>query len=110
MSCLSLFAAAPGDPLSALSGPMLYFVIGLVFIVLAGMTMLLTVLRFFKRCPSNRVLVIFGRTGKGQARRTIHGGELRCSDRHCGYMRGQRGRHCRSSGGWPGSCAGGIAR
>src|SRR5258706_15908426 len=74
MSCLSLFAAAPGDPLSALSGPMLYFVIGLVFIVLAGMTMLLTVLRFFKRCPSNRVLVIFGRTGKGQASRTIHGG------------------------------------
>jgi flotillin len=28
----------------------------------------------FKRCPSNKVLVIFGRTGKGQSSRTIHGG------------------------------------
>jgi flotillin len=28
----------------------------------------------FKRCPSNRVLVIYGRTGQGQASQTIHGG------------------------------------
>jgi flotillin len=28
----------------------------------------------FKRCPSNRVLVIYGRTGKGQASKTVHGG------------------------------------
>src|SRR5690606_26936069 len=28
----------------------------------------------YKRCPSNRVLVIYGRTGKGAASRTIHGG------------------------------------
>lgn len=37
-------------------------------------TMLMILIRFYKRCPSNRVLVIFGRTGKGQASRTIHGG------------------------------------
>ena len=30
--------------------------------------------RFYKRCPSNRVLVIYGRTGKGKASKTIHGG------------------------------------
>jgi flotillin len=28
----------------------------------------------YKRCPSNRVLVIYGRTGKGKAATTIHGG------------------------------------
>jgi flotillin len=28
----------------------------------------------FKRCPSNRVLVIYGRTGQGQASTTVHGG------------------------------------
>jgi flotillin len=28
----------------------------------------------YKRCPSNRVLVIYGRTGKGQASTTVHGG------------------------------------
>ncbi len=28
----------------------------------------------FKRCSSNQVLVIFGKTGKGQAAKTIHGG------------------------------------
>lgn len=28
----------------------------------------------FKTCPSNRVLVIYGRTGKGGAAKTIHGG------------------------------------
>jgi flotillin len=30
--------------------------------------------RGFKRCPSNRVLVIYGRTGKGGHAKTIHGG------------------------------------
>ncbi len=28
----------------------------------------------YKRCPSNRVLVIYGRTGKGKAATTVHGG------------------------------------
>ena len=28
----------------------------------------------YKRCPSNRVLVIYGKTVKGQAARTVHGG------------------------------------
>ncbi len=30
--------------------------------------------RRFKRCPSNRILVIYGRTAKGQSSRTLHGG------------------------------------
>ncbi len=38
------------------------------------LTFVLTVLKQFKRCPSNQVLVIYGRTGRAQAARTIHGG------------------------------------
>ena len=53
-----------------------WVVIIIVLIVMFLMTILITVLKQFKRCPSNRVLVIFGKTfGKsGQAARTIHGG------------------------------------
>src|SRR4029079_6980692 len=44
-----------------------------VAIVFFGMTLL--VLKQYKRCPSNRVLVIYGgRLGKGQASSTVHGG------------------------------------
>jgi len=39
-----------------------------------GVILLGVLMKYYKRCPSNRVLVIFGRTGKGQASRTIHGG------------------------------------
>ena len=30
--------------------------------------------RRYKRCPSNRILVIYGRTGEGKVSRTLHGG------------------------------------
>ena len=47
----------------------------LIFMVIILFTIFITLLKQFKRCPSNRVLVIFGRTGKGgQASKTIHGG------------------------------------
>jgi len=52
--------------------------------VIAGIAGLLTIMLFFgtiillktnyKRCSSNQILVIFGKTGKGQAAKTIHGG------------------------------------
>lgn len=52
-----------------------YMVIGAVFVGIFLFSVLLLLLRQYKRCPSNRVLVIFGKTGKaGQAARTIHGG------------------------------------
>src|SRR6185503_9521746 len=44
----------------------------LVGILLVGM--LIVFVRGFKRCPSNRVLVIYGRTGKSGASKTVHGG------------------------------------
>jgi flotillin len=42
--------------------------------VLLGVSFLMLLVRRYKRCPSNRVLVIFGKTGGGAAARTIHGG------------------------------------
>jgi len=41
-------------------------------VVIAGM--LLTLAARYKRCPSNRILVIYGRTKAGQSAKTLHGG------------------------------------
>ena len=48
--------------------------LALVLVVIVLFTMLILVLKQYKRCPSNRVLVIFGRMNKGQTARCIHGG------------------------------------
>jgi flotillin len=45
-----------------------------IFAALIFFSFVILLVKQFKRCPSNRVLVIYGRTGKGQASRTIHGG------------------------------------
>jgi flotillin len=37
-------------------------------------TLLVIAIRFFKRCPSNRVLVVYGKAGKGAAAYCVHGG------------------------------------
>ncbi len=49
-------------------------IIATVFVVFALLSFLMLLARQYKRCPSNRVLVIYGRTNKGGAARTIHGG------------------------------------
>src|SRR6476646_8485180 len=41
-------------------------------VVLFGM--LLFVAKRYKRCPSNRVLVIYGKTASGNAAKCVHGG------------------------------------
>ena len=50
----------------------------LLTMVLAGVFILagffLIIARRYKRCPSNRILVIYGRTGKGQSAKPMHGG------------------------------------
>lgn len=50
----------------------------LVGIVLAVPVLIIALLvafsRRYKRCPSNRILVIYGKTAKGRASRTLHGG------------------------------------
>ncbi|MEM8709351.1 MAG: flotillin family protein, partial [Planctomycetota bacterium] len=48
------------------------------YIVLAGVLVLagsvVAIARRYKRCPSNKVLVVYGRTKKGQSAKPIHGG------------------------------------
>ncbi|MEM9803181.1 MAG: SPFH domain-containing protein [Planctomycetota bacterium] len=41
-------------------------------LVIAGF--IYAIARRYKRCPSNRILVVYGRTGKGQSSKPIHGG------------------------------------
>ena len=51
---------------------MMVIVVAIVMILLSTLILLA---RQYKRCPSNRVLVIYGKAGKtGQAAKTIHGG------------------------------------
>ena len=52
-----------------------YLAIIVVAVVMLLLSMLILVSRQYKRCPSNRVLVIYGKAGrKGDAAKTIHGG------------------------------------
>lgn len=43
-------------------------------VVLIVVSILLFVVRQYKRCPSNRILVVYGKVGDKQAARCIHGG------------------------------------
>jgi len=42
--------------------------------MIAFFTLLIVLKSNYKRCPSNQLLVIFGRTTKGEAAKTVHGG------------------------------------
>jgi flotillin len=50
----------------------------LTWMILAGVLVVagtfLIIARRYKRCPSNRILVIYGRTTKGQSAKSMHGG------------------------------------
>ncbi|MBY0307911.1 MAG: hypothetical protein K2Q09_04135 [Phycisphaerales bacterium] len=64
------FLPAPGDP--AL-GPLIY--IGAVFALLLVLLFFgLLVARQYKRCPSNRILVIYGKVGREKSSKCLHGG------------------------------------
>jgi flotillin len=45
-----------------------------ILVVLVVVSILLYVVRQYKRCPSNRILVIFGKVGGQQTARCVHGG------------------------------------
>lgn len=62
-------------PLFARNGdifPLIVVMVVLVLMVMFSFTLL--VLKYYKRCPSNRVLVIFGKTESGEAATCVHGG------------------------------------
>src|SRR5207253_9130588 len=71
MSSLSLFAQTPWyQSESAMYGAAL---VGLVVLAFASMALLLS--QRYKRCPSNRVMVIYGKyTGSPTGTRCLHGG------------------------------------
>ena len=45
-----------------------------VFAVLFGFSFLILLIKRYKRCPSNKILVVYGKVGGGGASRCIHGG------------------------------------
>lgn len=49
-------------------------VVGAVAAGLVVFALLMLIVRRYKRCPSNRVLVIYGKTGGGNAAKCVHGG------------------------------------
>jgi flotillin len=58
-------------PVSLSDLPYLFLIGGLAFLVLSSFWVLAT---RFKRCPSDKVLVVYGKVGKGQSAKCIHGG------------------------------------
>jgi flotillin len=65
----ALFAA--GTPLDGFAP----LIIGCILAAMVVVMILAVVARFYKRCPSNRVLVIYGKAGRGHdAAHCIHGG------------------------------------
>ena len=73
-------ALAQLEPIEAGSNLMLYAALAVAAAVLVAFTLLMLVVKRYKRCPSNRVLVIYGKTGgeptegQGQAVKCLHGG------------------------------------
>ncbi|MBW2277368.1 MAG: flotillin family protein [Deltaproteobacteria bacterium] len=61
--------AAPGSGLDEFLYIPIYIVVGLFVLFF-----LIYLLKRYKRCPSDKILVIYGKVGKGQSARCIHGG------------------------------------
>lgn len=59
-----------------LSQDALALLMGLLFLTIVGIIVvaLVVILKQYKRCPPNRVLVIYGKTGSEKAARCVHGG------------------------------------
>ena len=66
----ALLAASP----FGIEGVAMYLLIAVVLVAMVFISFLLLISSQYKHCPSNKVLVIYGRTKRGTAARTIHGG------------------------------------
>ncbi|MBI4569593.1 MAG: flotillin family protein [Planctomycetes bacterium] len=62
------------DPFEATPGTNPYLVAILIATVIVFFIFLLILVQRYKRCPSNQVLVIYGKVGGGQSSRCLHGG------------------------------------
>lgn len=57
------------------SGTLVILAIAVIFVAMLFLGFVLLLLKQYKRCPSNRLLVIYGKgTGKAQAAKVVHGG------------------------------------
>jgi len=57
-----------------LLGASIPWVLSALALALVFFVLIVAISRRYKRCPSNRILVIYGKTGAGQSSRTRHGG------------------------------------
>ena len=71
---LALQANRSGPLAGAADSNALVVLIAVVAVVFVLFGFILVLVRRYKRCPSNRVLVIYGKTGSGRSSRCIHGG------------------------------------
>ncbi|MCA9267483.1 MAG: hypothetical protein KDA41_03390, partial [Planctomycetales bacterium] len=51
-----------------------WIAVTLIAVMIALLGFFLLLMKQYKRCPSNRLLVVYGKTGAGGAGRTVHGG------------------------------------
>lgn len=57
-----------------MEGAMLWVTIGVVLAAVLAVSFCLLFVKFYRRCPSNRILVIYGRSSAGKPATCIHGG------------------------------------
>ena len=57
-----------------LSGPATLMAVMIVLVLIIFFSFLMLVLKYYKLCPSNRIMVIYGKTARGQAAECISGG------------------------------------
>ncbi len=74
MSPITLFAQARSASQSSLTSDLPWPVITAVAAAVVLFGLILLIVKRYKRCPSNRVLVIYGKTGGGNAAKCVHGG------------------------------------
>ncbi len=55
-------------------GPSIFTLAAIAFVALVGLGVIVFIARRYKRCPSNRILVKYGKTGGNRAASCIHGG------------------------------------
>ncbi len=70
---IQLFAASPyGNDMP--QGAAFWGAVGAALIAFMFFSFVILLSRRYKRCPSNRILVIYGKAGRGEAAQCIHGG------------------------------------
>ena len=67
---LSALFAAGGE----MSDPIMWMAVIVVMVLMVFFSFPMLILKYYKRCPSNRILVVFGKTAPGQDAICVHGG------------------------------------